>query len=36
MHYRIEQSNNDEFNPGVHAQWLDAQDEGLKKRLGSD
>jgi hypothetical protein len=36
MHYRIEHPDDEEFNPSVYAQWLDALYDGLKKRLASD
>jgi len=36
MKYRIEHPDDDEFNPGNYAQWLDALYDGLHKKLEID
>lgn len=36
MHYTIERPDDDEFNPGNYAQWLDALYDGLHKKLEID
>jgi hypothetical protein len=36
MHYRIEHPDDNEFNPGNYAQWLDALCDGLRKKLEID